>query len=163
MPSAIPGLLKQPMINLQNLAEERPMSLPEAASHISKITGGKKPNLSTIWRWCLRGCKGVTLESICIGGKRYVTVFAIERFIEARSRNEPPATPTAVTATSHASPYVERHAARRRAEIEDARRRLDEVAGTSRYARRSDASAGASRSAGRPSRPAPDSAPRTPA
>jgi hypothetical protein len=122
------------MLSLQNLAEERPISLPEAAARIGKLTGGKKPNLSTIWRWCLKGCKGVKLDSICIGGKRYVTVSAIERFIEARSRAESPAVPAAVIVKPHASPHVERHGARRREEIDAARRRLDSLTGSSRYA-----------------------------
>jgi hypothetical protein len=135
------------MINLQQLAEERPISLPEAAARIGKLTGGKKPNISTIWRWCLKGCKGVTLESICIGNKRYVTVSAIERFIEARSLARSPAVPVSVTITPHASPHVERHDARRREQIEAARRSLDQLTGTSRYARRRADSSDANQSA----------------
>lgn len=123
------------------------MSLPEAADRIGRLTGGKKPNVATIWRWCLKGCKGVTLESICIGGKRYVTVSAIERFIEARSLAQSPAAPVSVTIAPKASPHVERRDARRREEIEAARQRLDQVTGTSRYARRPDASLDAIRSA----------------
>jgi hypothetical protein len=135
------------MIDLRNLSEERPMSLHEAAAYIGKLTGSPNPNISTLWRWCLKGCKGVKLDSICIGSKRYVTVTAIARFIEARSRTEPPATPTAVTVTPRASPYVERHAAHRREEIEAARRSLDKLTGTSRYERRPNDSPDASRSA----------------
>lgn len=137
------------MIDLRNLSEERPMSLHEAAAYIGKLTGSPNPNISTLWRWCLKGCKGVKLDSICIGSKRYVTVSAIARFIEARSRTESPATPapTAVNPTPQASPYVERHATRRRDEIEAARRSLDKLTGTSRYARRPDGSPDSIRSA----------------
>ena len=49
------------------------MSLPEAAAYLGRITG-QKPHVSTLWRWCLKGCKGVRLESICLGGKRLVGV-----------------------------------------------------------------------------------------
>jgi hypothetical protein len=56
------------------------MPLREAAEHLGKLTG-QKPHISTLWRWCLKGCKGVVLESIRIGGKRFVTAGSIERFI----------------------------------------------------------------------------------
>jgi hypothetical protein len=36
---------------------------------------------STVWRWCVRGCKGHILESFNLGGKRYTTLPAFERFI----------------------------------------------------------------------------------
>lgn len=116
------------MINLQNLAEERLMNLPDAATYIGKLTG-QKPHLSTLWRWCLKGCKGVMLDSICIGSKRFVTVSAIERFIEARSRSESPTVATVAAVPPSAEPRVTRHLARRREEIEAARRRLDELTG----------------------------------
>jgi hypothetical protein len=117
------------MIDLRQFTEERPLSLPDAASYIGRLTGAAKPNVTTVWRWCLKGCKGVKLESICIGGKRYVTVSAIERFIEARSvpgasESTPPA-----ASTPRAPRHVERLPARRREEIEAARRRLDKLTG----------------------------------
>ena len=92
------------MIDLRQFTEERPLSLPDAASYIGKLTGVAKPNVSTLWRWCLKGCKGVKLDSICIGNKRFVTVSAIERFIEARSLpGAPEATTTAASARNSSS------------------------------------------------------------
>ncbi len=41
-----------------------------------------QPSTATLWRWVLRGCRGVVLESIKIGGRRYTTEAAISRFIE---------------------------------------------------------------------------------
>lgn len=36
---------------------------------------------STCWRWCLRGCRGERLESIVIGGKKFTTLPAFERWL----------------------------------------------------------------------------------
>jgi hypothetical protein len=120
------------MIDLRRFAEERPMSLPTAADYIGKLTGQPKPNVSTLWRWCLKGCKGVKLESVCIGSKRYVTASAIERFIAARSEPGASMPPTTVNIDRHSPPRVQAQTDRRREEIEAARRRLDELTGSSR-------------------------------
>lgn len=122
-PSAHPFTNPTAMINVQHLSEERPLNLSAAAAYIGRLTG-EKPHTSTIWRWCSKGCKGIRLESICIGGKRYVTVSAIERFIEARSQPDAPRAST-IAAEGSRPQHVARHDARRRAEIEAARRRLD--------------------------------------
>ena len=66
---------------LRELRDDNPMSLTDAATYLGKVTG-RKPHVSTLWRWCQKGCKGVRLDSICVGGKRFVTVAAIERFID---------------------------------------------------------------------------------
>jgi len=47
----------------------------------TKILPGR-PNLSTLWRWRLRGVRGVTLETILSGGKRFTSVEALRRFQE---------------------------------------------------------------------------------
>lgn len=39
-------------------------------------------HLSTVWRWALRGCKGHLLESFSIGGKKFTTLPAYERWLE---------------------------------------------------------------------------------
>jgi hypothetical protein len=115
------------MIRFQDLSEEKPLTLPAAAIFLGNITG-QKPHVATIWRWCLKGCHGVKLESICIGGKRFVTRSAIERFVEDSTNRQTPTT-TTVTITPQAAPHVMRHNERRKAEIEAARRKLDELTG----------------------------------
>jgi hypothetical protein len=135
------------MINLQRLAEERPLSLPAAADYIGKLTGQRRPNVTTLWRWCLKGCKGVKLDSICIGGKRFVTVSAIERFIEARSLPDASDVSTTAASTPPTLPHVIRHNDRRRQEIEAARRRLDELTGVKRHSSEVSAPTDATRSA----------------
>ncbi|MBW7865444.1 MAG: DUF1580 domain-containing protein [Candidatus Hydrogenedentes bacterium] len=42
--------------------------------------GGKKPNISTVWRWCLRGIGGTKLEAVRIGRCWYTTPEAIQAF-----------------------------------------------------------------------------------
>jgi hypothetical protein len=49
------------------------------------------PHTSTLIRWALRGLRGVRLETVLIGGRRYTSVEAIERFL-ARL-NEPATVP----------------------------------------------------------------------
>jgi hypothetical protein len=117
------------MIQLTDLLDERPLTLPEAAAYLGRLTG-QKPHESTIWRWCLKGCKGVRLESVCIGSKRYVTVPALARFIAARSSAASEIT-SEIVVQRQASPYVTRHSEGRRAEIEAAQRRRDARIGAS--------------------------------
>jgi len=124
-------------MKLRDLREDQPLSLPDAAEFLGKITG-QKPHVSTLYRWCLRGCKGVRLESICIGGKRFVTAAAIERFIEASSEARPAQQTQAPAPAAPPTPgkgmlaHVMRHNDRRRQEIEAARRRLDEITGAAK-------------------------------
>lgn len=68
---------------MQILSEQR-LSLAEAAQQTGK-------NVSTLWRWVLVGVKGHKLECQFIGGRRYTSSEALERFIEAI--NSPAGTP----------------------------------------------------------------------
>lgn len=49
------------------------------------LPGGWRPDLSTIWRWTLRGCRGVKLRTVLVGGRRFVETAALEEFIAALS------------------------------------------------------------------------------
>jgi hypothetical protein len=124
-------------MKLRDLREDQPLSIRDAAELLGKLTG-QKPHVSTLWRWCLKGCKGAKLESICIGGKRFVTATAIERFIEASSEARParqtpaPAPPAPPTPGKGMLAHVMRHNDRRRQEIEAARRQLDEMTGVTK-------------------------------
>jgi len=59
-----------------DLGTETVLSLNQAA----KAAPGR-PHLATIWRWAQRGVKGVKLETIVVGGRRFTSSEAIERFI----------------------------------------------------------------------------------
>jgi hypothetical protein len=41
-----------------------------------------RPHVATVWRWVQSGCRGVKLETVLIGGRRYTSKEALERFIE---------------------------------------------------------------------------------
>lgn len=41
------------------------------------------PNVCTVWRWLDKGCRGVRLESILLGGRRFTSREALERFFAA--------------------------------------------------------------------------------
>jgi hypothetical protein len=49
------------------------------------------PHISTLIRWWKRGVKGVILETLIVGGRRFTSVEAIQRFL-ARL-NEPGSVP----------------------------------------------------------------------
>jgi hypothetical protein len=53
-----------------------------------------RPHISSIYRWASRGVRGAKLESVLVGGRRYTSVEAVERFCArataAASREPPP-------------------------------------------------------------------------
>ena len=63
------------MIDWEN---ERPLSFAAAAKSLPT-----RPNVVTLWRWRNRGIKGVQLESGLIGGRRYTSREALDRFFAA--------------------------------------------------------------------------------
>ena len=62
-----------------DLSNETAITLAEARDHLPG-----RPHIATIWRWAMRGARGVLLETMCCGHKRWTTAEACERFI-ARS------------------------------------------------------------------------------
>ena len=49
------------------------------------------PHYATLFRWAQKGCRGVRLESALIGGIRYTSREALDRFIVACSGGGSPA------------------------------------------------------------------------
>ncbi len=49
-----------------NIEIEDVMSLTEATKVLPKVNG-KRPAISTLWRWCRRGLRGVHLEYVRVG------------------------------------------------------------------------------------------------
>lgn len=60
-----------------DILSEDTVTLTEA----SKIIPGR-PHSSTIWRWHQHGCRGIKLETAVIGGRRFTSREAIERFVQ---------------------------------------------------------------------------------
>jgi hypothetical protein len=90
---------------------EQLLSLPAAAASLPG-----RPNLSTLHRWRLRGVRGVRLETCRIGGRRYTSTEALQRFAQAcsavRDGQQPEPAPVVLSA-------------QRRKQIENARKVLD--------------------------------------
>jgi len=61
-------LLREQRISLSGLAKEEDISTP------------------TAWRWAQRGIKGTRLETFSVGGRRFTTREAFQRFVEKISR-----------------------------------------------------------------------------
>lgn len=61
-----------------DMANESLLSIGDA----TKFLPGH-PHVSTLWRWRMRGVRGIRLETILIGGRRFTSREAIERFVAA--------------------------------------------------------------------------------
>jgi len=77
---------------------------------------GRRPHISTVWRWGQKGVRGVKLEIVRVGGRAYVSLGAIDRFVSATSAG--------VTATGRRPNELP---AQRRASIAAARAHLDSI------------------------------------
>lgn len=72
---------------------EELLTLTEATKVLPK-TNGKRPAISTLWRWCRKGRRGVHLEYVRIGRKICTTRQALYRFfVAAAEADEPLETP----------------------------------------------------------------------
>jgi hypothetical protein len=61
---------------------ESVLSLTEAAKALPRRRKGKRPDVCTLYRWSMAGCRGVRLETIQIGGCRCTSREALQRFFE---------------------------------------------------------------------------------
>jgi hypothetical protein len=92
------------------------ISLATAAKSLPTRRGGKRPNVSTIYRWTVAGCKGVVLEAIQVGGSRCTSREALARFFARLTE-----------AAGTVPPGHQRSAKRRESEIAQANRESDEA------------------------------------
>lgn len=58
---------------------EKLVSFKEATSLIP-TANGRRLNVSTVWRWAMKGVKGVKLEYVCYGRGMFTTKEALTRF-----------------------------------------------------------------------------------
>ena len=64
-----------------DLTCEQLLSLTDAAKALPPIDG-RRPHISTIWRWCRRGVRGVRLEYVRLGHRVCTTREALGRFAQ---------------------------------------------------------------------------------
>lgn len=69
-------------------AEENLLDLTEAAYSLPH-----RPHISTLWRWCKKGCRGTRLEFLRLGGRIFTSAEALRRFGAAMAESDgaPPA------------------------------------------------------------------------
>jgi hypothetical protein len=67
-----------------NLSAEQLRPLTEACRDVPGC-----PHVSTLTRWWRQGIKGVKLETVVVGGRRFTSVEAIRRFISRLSEPRP--------------------------------------------------------------------------
>ncbi|NLY00954.1 MAG: DUF1580 domain-containing protein [Rhodopirellula sp.] len=60
-----------------DIDRERLLTLSAAA-----VSLPHRPHSSTVSRWVQTGCRGIRLESVLLGGRRYTSKEALRRFIE---------------------------------------------------------------------------------
>lgn len=96
------------MIDIQT---ETLVPINEIPSHVPG-----RIHIATCWRWIQRGCRGVKLETLLIGGKRFSSLEALQRFAET----------TTIAADGTSTIRASTPSARRKAH-EKACRELDEA------------------------------------
>ena len=79
-----------------DVQSETLISFSDARSAFPGIV--RRLSLATLHRWRLNGVRGVKLETVLIGGLRYTSREAIDRFIKAQNADDAPAAPV-VTAS----------------------------------------------------------------
>ena len=82
---------------------------------------GKVVNVSTVWRWATSGCRGIRLETVTIGGGRFTSKEALQRFTERLSQ------PRTTDGGGPPTAVGYRTAARRQRDSERAGRKLEEL------------------------------------
>lgn len=105
------------------IENETIVSLTEATKTLPRVNG-KRPAISTLWRWCRKGLRGVRLEYIRVGRNIATSREALSRFFAALAdADTPPAqSPHPVTRPERAAAP----AARQRA-LDEADRILEEA------------------------------------
>ena len=64
------------------IADETVVSLTDATKYLPRRRKGKKPAVSTLYRWASVGVRGVTLETLQVGGTLCTSMQAMQRFFE---------------------------------------------------------------------------------
>ena len=60
-----------------DVLNERLLTFSQAAKSLPT-----RPSTATVWRWATRGVRGITLESIMVGGTRYTSAERLQEFCE---------------------------------------------------------------------------------
>jgi hypothetical protein len=72
-----------------DVLREEVISLSAAARLTPRLREDRPVSPSTLWRWGVRGVKGVRLETIKVGGVTATSVEALERFFATLNGQQP--------------------------------------------------------------------------
>lgn len=75
------------------LGNESILTLTEAAKLLPRRRAGRKPHVSTLYRWASNGLKGVVLETVQVGGTTCTSQEALQRFFNCLQRRHRSAIP----------------------------------------------------------------------
>jgi hypothetical protein len=65
--------------------DETIVSLTSATKMLPARRGGRRPHVSTLYRWATGGCRGVRLETLQVGGTLCTSREALQRFCDRLS------------------------------------------------------------------------------
>ena len=86
------------------VGEDELLTLAQAAKRLPLRNNGKRPHVAALYRWTSSGCSGVVLETIQLGGQRYTSVGALQRFAESLTRLARPARASAAASRRSSVP-----------------------------------------------------------
>ena len=94
-----------------DLKNEKLIAFCELSSWTEKNLGNRIAG-STAHRWRLRGCRSVRLETILIGGRRFTSVEALQRFFDSTTlAQDGPAIQSPLPSVPIATPKVDSYLA----------------------------------------------------
>jgi len=93
------------------------MTLSEASKELPKFNG-KRIHVSTLWRWCRKGIRGVCLEYVKVGRKVMVSPEGLNRFFTALAQADAEQTQKNAVGSHRRKQRPCSHATRQRAKQE---------------------------------------------
>jgi len=76
------ALLRRHLIMSIDLKTEKLITLTQATKVLPQVDG-KRIHISTLWRWCKKGLRGINLEYLRAGSKIMTSQEAMQRFFDA--------------------------------------------------------------------------------
>ncbi|MCA9312358.1 MAG: DUF1580 domain-containing protein [Phycisphaerales bacterium] len=65
-----------------SIADEQLIPLNDVPRRLPRRSNGRRIHIATIYRWAQRGCRGVRLETVQVGGTKYTSPEALQRFFD---------------------------------------------------------------------------------
>lgn len=78
-------VLRRYLSKMIDVTQESLMLLRDVPRHLPVRPNGKRLHISAVYRWTMRGVKGVRLETMKLGGSTYTSREALQRFSERLS------------------------------------------------------------------------------